>query len=335
MAYRARDLLRLAREDHTDQVRDLEDGALGFLAHLDTALDELVRRTLAAWTRLFGGPDATGAGGALDGLVSAVRTAVRRLLAPLGVQAAKALAKALAAAVKMGAAQGAVFLRAASGRAAGVPRVRVPRGLRREAAAVEGVVDDWRDRALALLERGRVSRWSHLLHAIGAARSAGSAVRGHGAWVVGQAVNTGLAAVAQAAGLARVWVSEADACVVCLVYAGRIARPGGSFPGGLSWDPNRRRPAAKPIDGPPAHINCRCRAVPWDQRWRADGVPFPLALQREAQRSVAYGRTTGAESRASRVRAAAELLRTQPELLPAVQARARTAVRTGHFPAAA
>jgi hypothetical protein len=649
MPYRSTDLLRLARGDHTDQVRALEDETLGFLAHLDDALDDLARRTLASWARAFGGPDVEGAGGALGALVAAVRAAVRRLLDPLGKRAAGALAKALAPAVKLGAAQGAAFLRAASGRAVGVPRVRVPRDLRREAAAVTGVVGNWRDRALALLGDGQVSRWSHLLHAIGAARSAGAAVRGHGAWVLGRAVNTGLAAVAQAADLARVWVSEANACVRCLAYAGRIAQPGGSFPGGLSWDPKLRVVGAKRIDGPPLHPhcfpagtvasgpgpraatdrwyegemvevrtcggriltvtpnhpvltsqgwiaagllregsqvvgdtalesvlsrdpddyqepalieevagalrsssrvlsvrmpvtaedfhgdgtdcevdivwadsllgdrlqvaqpfsqeelgradvglsaltsegdfrpvlgglraathgsmggldigvmllrrssvrqeaiglylparydsglfeqslndsagdafairdaldalaalvpfdkagdlvdhpdadtnalaaqevvhrltahshagregtqalsglvaldeviavrrfpfaghvynletsggwyiangiivhNCRCRAVPWNQQWAADGVPFPLALQREAQRSVAYGRTTGTESRASRVRAAAELLRTQPGLLPAVEARARTAVRTGRFQAAA
>ncbi|WP_176739652.1 hypothetical protein, partial [Streptomyces sp. EN16] len=62
---------------------------------------------------------------------------------------------------------------------------------------------------------------------------------------------------------------------------------------------------------------------------------FPLALRREAHRSIAYGRARPSESRAARLRAVRELLRTEPDLLPAVEARARTALQAGRFPAAA
>jgi len=58
-------------------------------------------------------------------------------------------------------------------------------------------------------------------------------------------------------------------------------------------------------------------------------------LQREAHRSIAYGRARPSESRAARLRAVRELLRTEPDLLPAVEATARTAVRTGRFPVVA
>jgi hypothetical protein len=92
---------------------------------------------------------------------------------------------------------------------------------------------------------------------------------------------------------------------------------------------------ADPIDGPPLHPHCRCRTVPWNTRWRPAGVPFPLALQREAHRSIAYGAGRPSESRAGRLRAVRELLRTEPDLLPAVEARARQALRTNRFQAAA
>jgi hypothetical protein len=160
-------------------------------------------------------------------------------------------------------------------------------------------------------------------------------VRAHIAWVVNTAVREGLDAVARAVAPQRVWVSEADACTRCLAYTGRVVPVGELFPGGLSWDPRQRRIGAEAVEGPPLHSNCRCRAVPWDDAWTASGIPFPLALRREAHRSIAYGRARPSESRAARLRAVRELLRTEPDLLPAVDARARRALRTGSFAAAA
>jgi len=75
--------------------------------------------------------------------------------------------------------------------------------------------------------------------------------------------------------------------------------------------------------------------VPWDDAWTTSGTPFPLALQREAHRSIGYGNARPTESSAVRLRAARELLRTVDDLLPAVEDHARTALRTGRFPAAA
>lgn len=339
MAYRGDDLLRLIHGDHTDAVRNLEESATGTLVdRLDTALDALARRTLTAWVQAFGSPDAIATPGeALTRLLAAVRAAVRRLLAPLGDRAHAALTAALTPAVRLGATQAAEFLRAAGSRRAIAPRIRADRALRREAARIVEIVTERRDRALALLGRRQVTRWSHLLHGIGAARTAGSAVRAHTAWTIGQAVNAGLTAAAEAPGLVRLWVAEADACVRCLAYTGRTEDEHGHFPGGLAWDPRQRHIGAPAIDGPPLHPHCRCRTVPWNPRLRpaGDGVAFPDALEREAQRSLAYGRTTGSESRAARLRAARELLRTAPDLLPALESLARTAVRTSRFPAAA
>jgi hypothetical protein len=160
-------------------------------------------------------------------------------------------------------------------------------------------------------------------------------VRAHIAWVVNIAVHEGLDAVVQATAPLRVWVAEADACAVCLAYTGRVVKTDEPFPGGLSWDPKQRRTNAPAVDGPPKHPHCRCRVVPWSDSWKADGIPFPEALRREAERAIGYGRARPSESRAVRLRAARELLRTVDDLLPAVETTARTALRNGRFPAAA
>lgn len=337
MVYRSDDLMRLVQEDHTDAVRALEDQTTQqAVGDLDGQFDTLARVSLKGWVAAFGAAGAVAVtGAALDRLVAAVRAAVSRLLDRLDPQARHAIRDALPAAVALGVSQGVEFLRAASGRGRTVSTPQVSRSLADEAARVRDLITDRRDRALVLLGRGRVTRWSDLLHAIGTARSAGAAVRGHTALTIGRAVNAGLNAVAEAARLSRLWVAEANACVRCLAYTGRTADGQGHFPGGLSWDPRQRTIGAPPIDGPPLHPHCRCRTIPWSTRWATSGVPFAVALRREAHRSLAYGTRRPTESRVARVRAARELLRTETDLLPAVKARARAAVATGRFEAAA
>lgn len=337
MTYSAQDLTRLVQGDHTDAVAALEDATAGeSLGDVEGQFDTLARTSLTGWVAAFGAVGAVAvAGAALDRLVAAVRSAVHRLLDQLGPRARRNLQGALDDAFQLGAQQGVEFLRAASGRRRSVPSARAPRALADEAARIADLISDRRSRALALLGRGQVQRWTDLLHAIGAARSAGSAVRAHVAWVVGRAVNAGLDSVADAAHLSRLWVAEASACVRCLAYTGRIADSSGQFPGGLAWDPRQRHIGAAPIDGPPLHPHCRCRTVAWNPRWRPAGVPFPLALQREAHRSIAYGVGRPSESRAGRLRAVRELLRTEDDLLPAVEARAHAALTAGRFQAAA
>ena len=338
MAYDSDRLFRLVQDEHIGEVVDLEkrigETAIG---DSETQFAQLIRRTLAAWSRAYGGPDQPGApGDMLRRILAAARAAIRRILDSLTPRAATALGESLGKALTLGVRQGGEFVRAASGRrrrAVAVPRVGG--ALLDEARRVGELVVQRRDRALFLLHPDRVSRWSHLLVALGAARAAVSAVRAHIAWVVNTAVNEGLDAVVRASAQMRLWVSEADACVRCLAYTGRTALIGEPFPGGRSWDPRQRRIRAPGVEGPPLHAHCRCRCVPWSDSWTASGVPFPLALEREAHRSLAYGRARPSESRAARLRAARELLRTEPDLLPSVEARARTAVRTGRFTTAA
>ncbi|WP_069769787.1 hypothetical protein [Streptomyces sp. LUP30] len=338
MPYRSKHLAALVQGDHTSEVVDLEDEITGqALRGTDRAFEELIRRILDAWTRAFGGPAQPAmSGGALRQILATAQAAVRRLLSDIADRAPGALSDKLGPALALGVRQGTEFVRAASGRRESEPRVPVVgRVLRAEAHRLRDMVTERRDRALFLLHPDRVHRWSQMLAGLGAARAAIPAVRAHIAWVINTAVHEGLDAVVRATAPLRLWVSEADACVRCLAYTGRVVAADQPFPGGLSWDPRQRAARLPGVEGPPLHSHCRCRAVPWDDAWTTAGIPFPLALRREAHRSIAYGRARPSESRAARLRAVRELLRTEPDLLPAVEARARTALQAGRFPAAA
>lgn len=337
MPYSSDRLARLIQDDHTGEVIDLEDQiSSAALGSSDSLFADLIRRTLAAWTRAFGGANRPGVpGDVLRRILAAARSAIRRILDGVTPRSTAALDGALGDALVLGVRQGGEFLRAATGRRHNVAAPPVGRVLREEARRIGELVAQRRDRALFLLHPDRVSRWTHLLAGLGAARAALPAIRAHIAWVVNTAVNEGLDAVVRASATLRLWVSEADACVRCLAYTGRTAPEGEPFPGGRSWDPRQRRIGAAGVDGPPLHSHCRCRTVPWSDGWTTSGVPFPLALQREAHRAIAYGTARPSESRAARLRAARELLRTEPDLLPAVEARARAALRAGRFAPAA
>lgn len=337
MPYRSDRLARLVQDDHTGQVIDLEDEiATTALGNSESLFAQLIRRTLAAWTRTFGGPDQPAVpGDLLRRILAAARAAIRRILDSVIPRATGALAGSLGDALALGVRQGGEFLHAATGRRRTLTAPQPSRAIRDEARRLGDILTERRDRALQLLLPNRTTRWTDLLTGLGAGHATLAAARAHIAWVVNTAVNEGLDGLIRATAKMRLWVAEADACVRCLAYAGRTALIGEPFPGGLSWDPRQRRPGAATVDGPPLHPHCRCRTVPWSHSWTTSGVPFPLAIRREAHRALAYGTARPSESRAARIRAARELLRTEPDLLPAVQARARTAVRTGRFTQAA
>ncbi|WP_326779716.1 hypothetical protein OG481_02140 [Streptomyces longwoodensis] len=336
MPYVSRDLISLT-DDHAEAALALEqetaDAAVGSAEKATTAL---VTRMLTAWVAAFGSPDTeAGDPSIVRRLLASARAAVRRVLDQLAVRAENVLTTVLPEALALGVRQAGETIAAAAGRPRRASAVRPGRELAAAAGRVAEMVRERRDRALALLHPDRVSRWSDVLTGLGAARGAVAAVRAQAALVVHTGANDGGRAVADAAGLGRLWVAEADACVNCLAYAGRVAPVGTAFPGGLSWDPRQRRTGAPVVQGPPLHPNCRCRAVPWSVRWTSSGLPFPEAVRREAERAIGYGRARSSESRAARVRAARELLRIGDDLLPDVEARARAAASTGRFPAAA
>lgn len=142
--------------------------------------------------------------------------------------------------------------------------------------------------------------------------------------LVNAAGNAGATAVADAVGLPTVWVAETNACVTCLAYSGRVARPGKTFPAGLTY--GRRSTVSERIDYPPAHPHCRCTVEPLVSREYAE------ALRREADRSVLRGFSLESEPMKVRVDAAKRLLDRGVDAPKSVIAFARRAVKAGEFP---
>lgn len=127
------------------------------------------------------------------------------------------------------------------------------------------------------------------------------------------------AAAIDAADEGLVWRAERDACAACTSMAGAVMHNG--------WfTPVKRYTGsqllAEPVR-PPLHPHCRCVLIP-DTPGIADG------LQREAERSVAYG-WSASDSLPARLRAVDALLRTGSRLPVTVQRRARSARATGTF----
>ncbi|MFI6140323.1 hypothetical protein ACIBCC_19310 [Streptomyces griseus] len=330
------ELAQLVQQEHTGEISALEEAAIAaLLAGTGVQFERLIRRTLTAWTVAFGSPDALAASGAaLNRLMASVRSAVRRIVGDLGKRAVAALTEVLPSIAQAAARQGAQFVVAASGRPFRQPPARVPSSVPTSAAAMADAVDEQVSRSLAALKTRTVRRWSDVLTGIGIARSATSAVERHVATAVTEVVNDTLQMTVRMVGGMRLWIAEADACVTCSAYSGLLADAGASFPGGLSWDPSRRNDGADRIDLPPVHPRCRCRVLPWLPRWSAGEVPLPLHLQRQARSNIARGHARPSESRAARVRAAAELLRSGVDLPPDVRAAAQRAVRSRRFAAA-
>ena len=136
--------------------------------------------------------------------------------------------------------------------------------------------------------------------------------------------NEGATRVADVAGLPTVWIAERNACVHCLAYAGRVAKPGESFPGGLTYGKKSYYP--NPVPTPPRHPRCRCTVEPLLDQSYAD------ALKREADRSILRGISLESESMGVRVDAAKRLVDGGVVAPKSVIAFAERAVRSGKFP---
>jgi len=280
-----------------------DDGAGAELAGLVTV-------ALGAWVAAFGALTAMGAGVKLASLLAGVRADVERASRRLGARSQHALEQALLDASQLGARHAAGFLTRATGRRHAVPDVGVPEDAARAAAALAQAVGDQLRLAARLLSPRTVSGtgWRGVVLGVAAARRAAAMVRRTIAWAIHRAVNGGAAQAADHYGARLLWISEPDACVICLAYAGHISTADGRFPGGLSMDPHSRSNRAAALDGPPAHPNCRCRAVPWLPDWDTGPGSLPALLQDQALRAIAAGRGRPSESRAARRRAAQALL---------------------------
>ncbi len=149
-----------------------------------------------------------------------------------------------------------------------------------------------------------------------------NAVKGRVTEAVNMAGNQGSTAIADAANLPTVWVAETNACVRCLKYSGRVAKPGEAFPGGLTYG---KPVGGEPLPHPPLHRHCRCTVEPLRSR------DYAASLRREADRSVLRGFSLESESMGVRVDAAERLLRTDVKAPKSVIAYAESAVRRGEF----
>ena len=327
-------LAGLAQGEHTDEAAAYEDTVTRqAVGDSDAHMEELLATAAGSWVTAFGSAAAGGAGIALVELLAKLAAKVEQTLAGLGQRAVEALRKATPRALNLGVRQARAFTRAAGHRVGAAGRdARANPEADLVLGRLEQTVRNQIDRALALLSPGLIDGqpFGLVAAALGVARAAVSRVRAAIAWAIHQAVNTGARAVADDLHVGRIWIAELDACVNCAAYSGQVIDLGAEFDGGLSFDPQQRGNGPDSIDGPPLHPHCRCRAMPWSPTWRT-AAGLPDFLRQQAAESIAQGLALPSESGAARIRAASALLASGRTLPPRVAAKARRAVREGHF----
>ncbi|MGW6912583.1 hypothetical protein ACWGB8_01975 [Kitasatospora sp. NPDC054939] len=320
------DLADLIQDVHIDSARRMEQEAIRTATgRAEDLLADALASALTDWIREFGSVHAPGQGPALDRILSVVQERIHDALLDLAPRARRAVLAALPEAVRLGADQARQTLEGLGQQAAG--HIEASRELLEEAERISRPVAHYLELADRLLGL-KPTAFPRLLAVLKTARRAVSHIQSAIGWLLNRGVNSGSTKVAEALGLGLLWVAEPDACVRCAAYSGTVAEHGQPFPGGLSYDPQQRQPDAAPIDGPPLHPHCRCRAIPWSEEW---GDRMPALLQRQADRSVARGWSLPSESGPARVRAARDLLKSGRPLPPRVAARARRAVAEGRF----
>lgn len=240
----------------------------------------------------------------------------RRVLALVAPAIGKDLAAAVGAAWNIGIADASTIVD--DGKAKGISG-KPPTPLVTAARAAERSIADEMKKARKLASAGADD--STVLAPVFAAANG---LRRDVTTLVNAAGNAGATAVADAAGLATVWVAETNACVECLAYSGRVAKPGKSFPGGLTYGAKSYNP--EPIAYPPRHPRCRCTVEP------LRNAEYATALRREADRSVLRGFSLESESMKVRVEAADRLVSKGVDAPKSVVAFARRAVKAGEFP---
>lgn len=159
------------------------------------------------------------------------------------------------------------------------------------------------------------------------AANTANVVEGSARWIVNRGVSAGVQLHAQRTGLQTVWRAERDGCVHCMAYSGKVDR-GSGFPSGLTFGDKPLPSDTDRLPAPPLHPRCRCQLSLWSDEWASGSLTLPVALEREARRSIIKGWALESESDPARRRAAARLLAQNPGLPRTVEERARTAVRT-------
>lgn len=199
-----------------------------------------------------------------------------------------------------------------------------------------GMREDIRE-ALKLTRNAPLRRYGDALAVVGVARKALNRADSTAVWVVHRAHNEGRTraidrACSGGVQVLMLWRAERGACVFCLSLAGALAEPGEPFRPVVEVADASQIPD-HPLHGPPAHPFCRCELDWWlgPPENELTEVDLPIALRREAQRSLASGAAQG--SRPNLLRAADRLLQVTDLLIPkTVQKRARKAVAAGQFP---
>lgn len=314
---------------HENEALRLEEQATRAAAsRLRQLVTVLARRIAAAWVRTTGGLDQTATSAQQAALTSAVAAAALEL-----EQAARADSRALTVLLTGLAAQGLALGADQAAALAGTDaRRQVPLP-----DTLTGIVDATTAAVLAAVRRAttlsrtvRPTRHADTTVVVAAAHRAVTAAETGARSLINRSIAAGVAAVAEQEQAARIWITERDACLTCLAYAGEIAEPGQPFEPGLTF--GDRSTVTEPLDGPPAHPNCRCRQQLWIGADRL-GIDLPVALKREAARAVLRG-TSGHASEPAKVRAADRLLH-RPALIlgipESIKTRARADVRRGRM----
>lgn len=144
-----------------------------------------------------------------------------------------------------------------------------------------------------------------VLAVLGPLTKSAAEMEGAASYAVHLAANEAATSAAEQTGAKLVFVAERDACLECNGYAGATGDD---------------------IPEVPVHPNCRCELQPYDD------PAIPVALKREALRSVLRGFSLPSESEAARVRAAKAALRSRPNAPQSVKDYAAAAVKRGKFP---
>lgn len=213
----------------------------------------------------------------------------------------------------------------------------LPADIRQAMTALTGNMRKDLHDALKLARYGPMKRLGDARTVVGMARKALNHADSTAVWLVHRAHNEGRSraidkAFSGGVQVAKLWRAERGACVACLGYAGALAEPGESFRPVVDVADPSQRPDG-PVWGPPLHPHCRCALEWWTGPGEADltAVDLPVALRREAQRSIASGAAMGSEP--NRLRAAERLLDVAELLIPkTAQRRARKALQAGQFP---
>jgi hypothetical protein len=182
------------------------------------------------------------------------------------------------------------------------------------------------DTAERLLTVRPVQTWEDVAVALAPIHGAVADVDRDVRTAINTAVNLAAHDAAVEHGAELLWFAEPDACVVCLALAGSVVGADEDFDETATFGRHPtpwHRSSGEPLR-PPRHPRCRCRCEPWLGHAAGGGVTtLPMALKREAQRSIALGWALDSEPDSVRRDAANRLLARGANLPKSVKWRAR------------